>query len=435
MFSLLLALSLTSPASAGSLKDRAESLLAPAPEARIKKSTQYPSQAPSAVAAEDIQVFALGELPDGAYKTDTSFGVTVRLTEDYPSAEAPHLDLGVVSVRRESHSEERLMSAALEVAGRHGANAVVVLTEPTHSELRVQALRLSDAEAAPEARPPADELLTQAGAELEGYARSATTFERRLEQWEPITFEGKRGTCYGLALALEPDADFERAAKGRKAIHLPYSYTGQSYTTNSSWFGPKDSGAKRAHAARVSCPEKSGPVTVDMIVPGADGAPLGEGTLRAVLYTKSISEAELVKRAADREAGMAESRAAGEAARAAEETRRAEREAEAAAQRSAAAKASAETPTTSASQHFSLSLKSECPSTVKVIEAMGSGSPPNVNGTRSRVTSNSIESYSGNAPWTLWLVNDSEQPLGSWTATPGSHSMKITSSCTAIVPR
>ena len=78
-----------------------------------------------------------------------------------------------------------------------------------------------------------------------------------------------------------------------------------------------------------------------------------------------------------------------------------------------------------------MSLKNECARTVKIFIG---DKPKYGSGTNTSVSSNSINSYSGTAPRTYWIIDDSENGLSAYTATPGSQSVRILPSCTGFAP-
>jgi hypothetical protein len=84
----------------------------------------------------------------------------------------------------------------------------------------------------------------------------------------------------------------------------------------------------------------------------------------------------------------------------------------------------------SAPSGWSLSLKNNCPRTVKLF--LGN-KPKFGSGTNTSLGSNTISSYSGSAGDMIWIIDDSENGISSLSPS-GHQSMQITSSCTGFAP-
>jgi hypothetical protein len=82
--------------------------------------------------------------------------------------------------------------------------------------------------------------------------------------------------------------------------------------------------------------------------------------------------------------------------------------------------------------HYSLTLHNSCPRTVGLYHGTGSGRPPFASGTYGSIGSNTTESFSGFAPETFWIVDDSRNGVSSFTASGGSQRVEIVSSCSGF---
>jgi hypothetical protein len=81
---------------------------------------------------------------------------------------------------------------------------------------------------------------------------------------------------------------------------------------------------------------------------------------------------------------------------------------------------------------ISVEIRSACSKTVKVFYG---DKPKFGSGTYSTIDSNSVQSHSFRAGEQLWIVDESENGLGSVAVTQGMHELEVSSSCTAISSR
>jgi hypothetical protein len=80
----------------------------------------------------------------------------------------------------------------------------------------------------------------------------------------------------------------------------------------------------------------------------------------------------------------------------------------------------------------SVTIRSSCPSTVKVFY----GEKPGFSsGTFSSIESNSVSSHSFRPGEQLWIVDDSEHGIGSVTVGADTHELEVASGCTSIAAR
>ena len=85
----------------------------------------------------------------------------------------------------------------------------------------------------------------------------------------------------------------------------------------------------------------------------------------------------------------------------------------------------------SAPQNYSLTLKNNCSESVDLFVG---DKPKFGSGTYSSIGSNTIRSFSGFAPETIWIVDDSRNGVSSYTAQAGSQRVEILDSCTGFAP-
>ena len=95
-------------------------------------------------------------------------------------------------------------------------------------------------------------------------------------------------------------------------------------------------------------------------------------------------------------------------------------------------RSSGQQPAAPTSNTFSMSLKSECSRTLKIFI----GSKPRFgSGTTRSISSNSINSFSGFAGQTYWILDESGNGVSSYTVSAGRHNMRILPSCSGFAPR
>ncbi len=80
----------------------------------------------------------------------------------------------------------------------------------------------------------------------------------------------------------------------------------------------------------------------------------------------------------------------------------------------------------------SVTIRSACSKTVKVFYG---NKPKFGSGTYSSISSNSVQSHSFRPGDMFWIVDDSENGLGSTSIGPGTRELEISSSCTSINAR
>jgi hypothetical protein len=295
---------------------------------------EYKGEDLAAVPAEQVVVYTMHHqqpLPDGIsldsktrqqanHSTAAQFIADggpeklLVLLEGFPTADDPHRRIGVLSTRSVPGQDERALAARFAAeAGRHGANAIYVLPGRIDSTL---ALALHVSSASPSAHwPAAKELLEKehAGFRDKDLRPSGAPLRRDLAQPEAIQIDARRGTCYAIAFALEPDATL--SAHARRA--LAFAVTSPDYEiqhTDAHLTGdwPID---RRSGTHHLGCPQTGGAMTVDLqasfgsAMKDAKVHDLGSGPVLFQLYSHPITEAQLKERARKAKQAWDEARA------------------------------------------------------------------------------------------------------------------------------
>lgn len=426
-----------------------------APEVAVKSLVTEPL--PVTTAPEAIVVYTgMAELPRGFfYYSDRANGeprYKLFAVPAYPSADGAQVVVAGMGTKERRGVYGREAKALLEEykrkASELGANALFVTTGGPGL---VFAIIVNDAPA-PASGPAANDLLKSHQRELTGYKAVGTPLALSLAgaEWDMDT---KEAHCYALAVALEPGADLSTDAQAALYLELQ---SNDGLLGNRSYGGPKESIANpdglaieaprhgkfiamRSYATELGCAKGPARAHLRLWTKGKNAA-IGQGNAKVALYQKTISKQELAKRVKESDARWEQARIEAEAQRREDERRDAERERERErerAERDAARNASRNSGGSSgstgggaASTYYSLSLKNDCRQTVRLFIG---DKPKYGSGRTTTVSSNSITSYSGSAPETIWIVDSSDNGLSAFTVSPGRHSIRILQSCTGFV--
>ncbi|MEZ4473199.1 MAG: hypothetical protein R3F60_20920 [bacterium] len=416
-----------------------------APPATVEKKLLGTPRA--AVPVAGVRVFSTPqELPPGFFfqQRQQAGQLQTKLwaLPDWPSAAAPHQVIAAFAWTGGAYGE--LPDDALSQAAAVGATGVLRLP----SMPVAHAVWISDA-AAPMAWPEADELLTKARETATDFNTLGPKSEAPMAAAAPVELPVKRGRCYAVAFALAPDAAWGEAALrmisgqvrssdaliGNRSLGVAESYTtDDGFEMKAPYHGKPV--RLRSGLLDVGCPWADGTVAVALEAAGRS-ASLGTGQVHFQVLSHAIDEAGLAKRKADHDVALAraEAEAAEAARREAEQARLAAeqraREAELRAQ-AAERQAAARPAAPSGPGNFSLSLKNECPRTVRLFEG---DKPKFGSGTYSTIGANNIRSFSGFAGKTLWIVDDSDNGVSSYSLSAGRHDLVITASCSGFARR
>ena len=83
---------------------------------------------------------------------------------------------------------------------------------------------------------------------------------------------------------------------------------------------------------------------------------------------------------------------------------------------------------------YSLTLHNSCSRSVGLFHGTGSSRPPFASGTYGSIGANTTQSFSGFAPETFWITDESRNAVSSFTASGGSQRIEVLSSCSGFAP-
>lgn len=424
----------------------------PVPEIEIKALAE---QAPAKnTEAEAIQVFTgKEELPRGFffYQDHQQGQERSKLfaLPEYPSADSAHVVIAAMATKTPAyitHQEALLRDYKLQ-ASEMGANALYMSTGNLNLAFAIYA----------SSTPPslqhaeASELMREERKALSGYKPLGVVRPLPLTQ-AALQIDTRKARCYAMSVALAGDAQLSHDAQAALYVSVE---SDDGLLGNGSVAGPKESidnadglqieapthgrfVAMRSFSSELGCAR--GPARANiMLWSKGKSSQIGSGSASVQIYERSISNAELAHMEAERAQQLEQARIAAEEQRQLDQERERERQrqlerdredADRLARQDAARASSASS--SSASAHFSISLKNECSQTVKLF--IGE-TPKFGSGTSTSVSSNSINSYSGSGSQTYWIVDDSGNGISSYSARPGSQSLRILPSCTGFAQR
>ena len=403
---------------------------------------------PQTTTPESIAVYTgKTELPRGFffYQDRQGEGGTLRTKlyamASYPSSDAPHVVIAGMGTTRAVYPAQR---AALLVeykrrASALGANALYVTGD---SRPLAFAIVASDAEA-PKSKKTFATLANEERRKLSNYKKVGGPTNLALSNAQ-FTVNTKKARCYAISVVFHGTGQLNSAAESALFVSLQ---SRDRLMGNKSLAGPKEvinnpDGLAieapthgrfldmRSFSRELGCAAGSAQAILKLWTSGNTTA-IGEGNATVQIFQRSISSGKLSQLLREREERLEEARIAAENQRRMDQARAAERERERERDRMAASTSSNSRPAASSS-HFSMSLKNECRQTVKLFIG---DKPKYGSGTSTSVSSNSINSYSGMGPKTYWIVDSSGNGLSSYTARPGSNSVRILPSCTGFASR
>ncbi len=397
------------------------------------------------------------ELPRGFffYQDRKGQGNTLRTKlfakSSYPSKSAPHIVIAGMGTERPVYSSQRpaLLKEYKERASAMGANALY-LTGDSHP--------LAFAIVASDAEPPKNkktfvDLANEERRKLSRYKKLGTPTSLALSNAQ-FSVDTQKARCYAMSVVFQRSGQLNDAAESALFISLE---SRDKLMGNKSLAGPKEvirnpDGLDivapthgrfldmRSFSAELGCAAGRSQALLKLWTSGNSTA-IGEGDATIQLFQRSISGQQLSQLLRQREQRLEEARIAAAQQRQIDAMRAAqrdlERERERARERdrfeaSRHASNSSSSRTPAASSHFSMSLKNECRQTVKLFIG---DKPKYGSGTSTSVSANSINSYSGMGPKTYWIVDSSGNGISSYTASPGTNNVRITSSCSGFARR
>jgi hypothetical protein len=430
----------------------------PGPPPEIVTKTLSEETYPLTTTPESISVYTgKTELPRGFffYQDRNGEGGTLRTKlyamPSYPSKDAPHIVIAGMGTKKPVYSAQKpaLLAEYKRRASEMGANALYVTGD---SHPLAFAIVASDA-AAPKSKKTFVDLANEERRKLSNYKKLGAPTSLALSDAQ-FSVDTKKARCYAMSIVFHGAGQLNDAAESALFVSLE---SGDRLMGNKSLAGPKEvidnpDGLAiqapthgrflhmRSFSSELGCAAGSAQAVLKLWTSGKTTA-IGQGDATVQLFQRSISSGQLSQMLRQREQRLEEARIAAERQRRMDEARAAERERERARERereherqmaSRQANTSRSSRPQATSSHFSMSLKNECRQTVKLFIG---DKPKYGSGTSTSVSSNSINSYSGMGPKTYWIVDSSGNGLSSYTASPGSNSVRILPSCTGFARR
>lgn len=362
----------------------------------------------------------------------------------YPTAAAAHRVIAGMALAPGTPvyavARDALVAEYKKTASGLGATAVFVPEDGPQG--LAFAIAIGDG-APPASTQTAGALIASHKADVRGYQPLGAPLAVELTDatWSLDTREAH---CYAAVIALEPDAALGPDAQ--RALYLALE-SSDGLLGNRSYGGPREPIANpdglpieapqhgrfvamRSYAAELGCARGTARARLRLWTRG-DVTAIGTGALRVAMYERVITKRELAALVKEADAAREEARLAAEQQRRDDEARAAERERERAERDAARAQAARTEPTSGgASSFYSMSLKNECPRTVKLFIG---DKPRWGSGTSTSIGANTITSYSGSAPVTYWIVDDRGEGVSAYTAHPGSQRVRILPTCSGMV--
>ncbi|MBL4633194.1 MAG: hypothetical protein JKY56_04935, partial [Kofleriaceae bacterium] len=407
----------------------------PAIESKVLSDTSFDKS----VEADAVHIFRRREeLPRGLFfyqdRKDGQTRTKLFASAEYPSATQPHVVLAAMAVNGAVRSrQKRALEAEYRArASEMGANALYFASNPSV----VFAIRLGTGNAE-RSGPSPDKMEKNERKSLQGYKPLGAPRILELGQAE-FVLPTKSARCYAMTVVMEEGASFSQDASHSLYIALK---SGDRLLGNRSLKGPTEEiensdgleilaprhGAflhMRSFSNKLGCTNADTSAQIRFWTMG-NTSNIGTGSLRVQLFEKKISKSKLATMLKESDARWARARLEAEQERARqdrEDLARLKREQQAQAARdSRQAERARSAPSPAASTFFSMSLKSECPHTVKLFL----GKKPRFGSGETRtISSNSINSFSGTAGKMFWIVDASGNGVSSYVASAGSQSIK-----------
>lgn len=409
----------------------------------VTLQTKALGQAGPAVDVKSLQVIKTNALPPGLlYANLGSNTVKLWAVPEWPTAADPHRVISAIGWKGGRYG--KVPDEVKQAAAKVGANALVRLA----SRPVAYAVYISSANASVTA-PDAATLLAEEAAKHSDFKPAGDAVTVDGAAFEPFTVEMKANHCYRVAVALDKDATWSEPARAflsantRSSDALAGNRSGglaEVFTTEDGFELKAPYHGKlvklRSFSTGLGC--ASGNSNAALAVTGRGRAKnVASGKLHLQVLSKAITPAEAAVLLEKRKAALAKAAAESAAFAAREKERaakaaaeRARRDAQLAAQRQARSARRKSAP--SGPKYVSISLKSECPRTVRIFKGK---KPKWGSGTYGTHSSNSIVSYSGNEGDMIWIVDQSNNPISSMTLSAGMRNMKILRSCSGFAPR
>jgi len=417
---------------------------------RVQERVLITQRLPVRAQPSQLVVFdRVKDLPRGLFYYRSGSTKKLFAVRDFPTAAAPHRVVAVFGWPRVRYSSRgRLPERVRARASQLGATA---LFRPGRYSRVVYALLVSRAKPAPNRRS-ARALIRDQAAKHPGYRRYGRPVQKRLDDLERIVVRTSPATCYKVVVALDTVADLGPVGQAgistlvssgdpliRRRSYMPIERirTAGGYRIRAPLHGRYVK--LRAFTVGVGCAMTTTTASV-YVRASTRRTNLGHGTAWIQVLTRRISHQELRTRKADsdrryRLARLRSERYRRERLRRERERRyRREEERRRRYERSRSYRSSRRYGRTtrrygsSSSRRgsYSLRLKNRCRRTVRLFIGR---KPRFSSGRNTRLGGNTVTSYSGSAPQTIWIVGSSGRGLSSYALGAGRHELVITRSC------
>lgn len=251
------------------------------------RKPRYAQWAPDRAARSPSDVGELHVLPDGVALINGS----IQVAKAFPTEAAPHLVLGVYTLdidrsgdyhhspkveARNQAVRQTAKEQAPALVAAHGGNAYVFAADA------LWVLSVSDAE--PSYPDASDTARRRAPAK----ATVVSTTNRQLDAWTPLRVNVKKGTCYGVTLALKPDARIARNLLGREVSSIdmsPHKAKGLRQRVGIPITAQAPGVAERAYWASLGCSGESYVGSLTWKPTGQGVEALGTGTVAVSVWS------------------------------------------------------------------------------------------------------------------------------------------------------
>lgn len=260
----------------------------------------------------EVEVYLVDEdqqlVPDGViYQPGmSSFQTAISLEDDFPTADDPHLQVGLFrSSRIADADDDEIVEAFRQRVAENGGNAAVMTIDRDTNNAWAHALHLSDAEPPTSDWAPAAEALEQLEQQLWSDQTSDREYDsvvveetQPLDDVQPLVFEAQRGSCYMLTFALEQGSTLHGATRQNLRMNqILADGEEQRGIVNIEPRTEDGNISRQAHTgyASLRCPETSGEQNVNLFA-GVGDSPttdLGTGELKMRIHAAEIGEEQL----------------------------------------------------------------------------------------------------------------------------------------------
>jgi len=386
----------------------------------------------------------LKDLPRGLFYYGSGRSKTLFAVRGFPTSAAPHQVIAVFGWKGGRYSSRRQIPAQIRNrASKLGATALFRVSRVSRV---VYALLVSRARSTA-SRQSSRALIRAQAAKHPGYRPMGRPQRKNLDDLQRIVLRTQRSRCYKVVVALDAKATLgpigqagistlvsssDPLIRRRSSMPTERIRTSGGFRIRAPYHGKYVN--LRAFTVGVGCAMTT--TTAAVFLRGKSRRTnLGQGTLWVQVLVRRISAQELRTRKAesDRRELMARIRAERyrrerirrdrqrRLRREEDRRRRYERS-----RRNRNSSTYRRSGSSSSRGRYSLRLKNRCRRTVRLFIGR---KPRFSSGRNTTLGSNTISSYSGSAPQTLWIVGSSGRGISSYALSSGSHQLVITRSC------